>query len=67
MSRAGVPERHAEQCLGHVIGGVMGVYDRHKYLDEMRKAYEKLVRQIETIVNPPADNVVAFSKTGEAE
>jgi integrase len=65
MSRAGVPERHAEQCLGHVIGGVQGIYDRHRYLDEMRRAYEALARQIETIVNPPTGNVVAFQKAGE--
>src|SRR5262249_29215479 len=30
MSRAGVPSDHAERCLGHVIGGVRGVYDRHE-------------------------------------
>jgi integrase len=65
MSRAGVPERHAEQCLGHVIGGVQGIYDRHRYLDEMRMAYEALARQIETIISPPAGNVVAFQKAGE--
>jgi integrase len=64
MSRAGVPERHAEQCLGHVIAGVQGVYDRHRYIDEMRLAYEKLAAQIETIVNPPTGNVV-FLKAGE--
>jgi integrase len=64
MSRAGVPERHAEQCLGHVIGGVMGVYDRHRYHDEMLAAYEKLAAMIETIVNPPVGNVV-FLKAGE--
>jgi hypothetical protein len=51
--------------LGHVIGGVRGVYDRAKYLNEMQIAYEKLAHRIETIVNPPAGNVVAFSKTGE--
>jgi integrase len=60
MSRAQVPERHAEQCLGHVIGGVQGVYDRYRYIEEMRLAYEKLAAQIEVIVNPPADNVVAL-------
>src|SRR6516225_2812844 len=31
MSRAGVPTDHAERCLGHVIGGARGVYDRHAY------------------------------------
>jgi integrase len=42
MSRAGVPSDHAERCLGHVIGGVRGVYDRYAYLDEKREAFNKL-------------------------
>jgi integrase len=67
MGRADVPSDHAERCLGHVIPGVRGVYDRHKYEAAMERAYELLARQIESIVNPPADNVVAFSKTGEGE
>jgi integrase len=29
LSRAGVPSAHAEQCLGHVIRGSEGIYDRH--------------------------------------
>jgi integrase len=52
MSRAGVPSEHAERCLGHVIGGVEGVYDRHQYGKEMLVAYEKLAAIIEQIVNP---------------
>jgi integrase len=28
MSRAGVPSDHAERCLGHVIGGIRGIYVR---------------------------------------
>ncbi len=54
MSRAGVNADVAERCLGHVIGGVRGVYDRHDYLEEMRIAFEKLAEQIEHIVKPPA-------------
>ena len=50
MSRAGVPSDHAEHCLGHVIGGVRGIYDRHKYLDEKRIAFEKLAALIAEIV-----------------
>jgi integrase len=50
MSRAGVPNDHAERCLGHVIGGVRGVYDRHEYLEEKRRAFEALARMIEGIV-----------------
>jgi integrase len=59
MSRAGVPSDHAERCLGHVIGGVRGVYDRHAYRDEMLLAYEKLAALISGIVEP-RENVVAI-------
>ena len=59
MSRAGVPTDHAERCLGHVIGGVRGVYDRHEYLEEKRQGFEALASLVERIVNPQA-NVVAI-------
>jgi integrase len=57
MSRAGVASDHAERCLGHVIGGVRGVYDRHEYLEEKRQGFEALAGLVERIVNPQA-NVV---------
>jgi integrase len=50
MSRAGVNADIAERCLGHVIAGVRGVYDRHAYLEEKRAAFEALAAQIEHIV-----------------
>ena len=52
MSRAGVPSDHAERCLGHVIGGVRGTYDRHAYAEEKRLAFEALASLIERIVDP---------------
>lgn len=57
MSRAGVPSDHAERCLGHVIGGVRGTYDRHAYHAEKKQAFEALAAQIDRILNP-TDNVV---------
>jgi integrase len=60
MSRAGVNPDIAERCLGHVIPGVRGVYDRHRYEAEMLHAFEALAEQIDRIVNPPGDNVVAL-------
>ena len=63
MSRAGVNSDHAERALGHVIGGVRGVYDRHQYLDEMRRAYEALSAQVERIVSP-MPNVVSLPARG---
>jgi integrase len=61
LSRAGVNVDVAERCLGHAIGGVRGVYDRHRYLEEMRHAFEALATQIDRIVHP-VENVVALHK-----
>jgi integrase len=60
MSRAGVPTDHAERCLGHVIGGVRGTYDRHEYYEEKRRAFEMLAQQIDLILNPKANVVVGL-------
>jgi integrase len=57
LSRAGVPSDHAERCLGHVIPGVRGVYDRHEYFDEKARALEALAAQVQRIIDPQ-DNVV---------
>jgi integrase len=58
MSRAGVQSEHAERVLGHAIGGVEGIYNRHTYDVEKADALRKLAALIERIVTPPADNVV---------
>jgi integrase len=62
MSRAGVPSDHAERCLGHVLPGIRGTYDRHEYLNEKRRGFEALAVLVDRIVNP-ADNIVALSET----
>ena len=61
LSRAGVNPDIAERCLGHVIGGVRGVYDRHQYLEEMRHAFERLASLIDTIVRQEP-NVVPMER-----
>jgi integrase len=62
LSRAGVGSNHAERCLGHVIGGVRGVYDRHEYYDEKARAFEALAAQVQRIIDPQP-NVVAIRRT----
>ena len=62
MSRAGVSSNHAERCLGHVIGGVRGVYDRHEYFEEKSRAFEALAAQVQRIIEPQ-ENVVAMRRT----
>ncbi len=66
MSRAGVRPDIAERCLGHIVGGVEGIYDRHTYDAEKADALRKLAALIERIVNPPADNVVALHEAASS-
>jgi hypothetical protein len=57
MSRADVPPHVAERVLGHAIKGTEGIYDRHRYDAEKADALQRLANLVETIINPPADNV----------
>jgi integrase len=61
MSRAGVRPEIAEKVLGHVAGGVEGVYDRHSYRDEKRDALARLATLVDGIVSP-RDNVTPMRK-----
>lgn len=65
MSRAKVPEDHAERAMGHVIAGVRGTYDRYSFLDEKREAFQKLADLVAVILTPPADNVVLLAGAGQ--
>jgi integrase len=64
MSRAGIRPDIAERVLGHVIGGVEGVYDRHDYDAERETALLSLATLIETIIRPPTTggNVVSINR-----
>jgi integrase len=61
LSRAGVNADIAERCLGHVIGGVRGTYDRHEYFEEKARAFEALALQVERIIHP-SDVVVPMGR-----
>jgi integrase len=53
----------AERVIGHVIGGVRGVYDRHAYIDEKRDALERWAVHLAGIVRPPQPGrVVRFGR-----
>jgi integrase len=67
LSRAGVAPDHAERCLGHVIGGVRAVYDRHEYRDEKAKAYEALARLIDRIVTGKPTVVTLRRREAQAD
>ena len=57
MARAKVPPHVAEITLGHVQGGVLGIYDRYSYETEKREALDALAGLVERIVKPPKDKV----------
>jgi hypothetical protein len=63
MTGAGIVPDHAERALGHVIGGVRGVYDRHAYREEKRNAFDALAAQVDRILNPQP-NVIALRRGG---
>jgi integrase len=65
MTRHGVDFFIAERAIGHVIGGVGGVYDRYGYLAEKRQALETLAAAVKRIVNPPGDNVVSLKAAAQ--
>ena len=61
LSRAGVRPDIAERCMGHVIEGVEGVYDKHSYLVEKADALKRLATLIDGIVNP-RENVLPMAR-----
>ena len=40
-----------ENMLGHVLGGVMAIYNKHDWLDEQREAYQFYWELIEKALN----------------
>jgi integrase len=64
LSRAGISPDVAERCLGHVIPGVRGTYDRHSFYKEKVHAFEALAALLERIVHPPEGDVVTPLRRG---
>lgn len=54
LAELGVSIPVAERCLNHSLGGLIGVYDQHDYLDERRKALELWANAIAKIEEAPA-------------
>jgi integrase len=61
MSRAEVRPEIAERVMGHAIGGVEGIYDRHAYRDQKADALARLASLIDGIVHPK-ENIVTIAK-----
>lgn len=62
MARLGIPVRVTEAVLNHVSGtggGIVGVYQRHDYSDEKRRALEAWAQ---FVLSQCADNVVPLER-----
>jgi integrase len=66
MSRAQVPNEHAEHALGHRLAGVRKIYDRFEYFEEKTSALARLAALINSIVNPPPGNVTVMRRKAKA-
>lgn len=53
-----VADEVAEMVIGHGKQGLRRVYDQHSYLPEMREALELWSNRLQSIVEPPPDNIV---------
>ncbi len=69
LQRLGFRLEVIEAVLGHISGsraGIVGVYQRHTFEDEKRKALEAWARHVIGLVSPGADNVVPLRETAGA-
>lgn len=65
LSQLGIRPDIGERVLGHVIGGVAGVYDRHTYEPEMRHALDLWAAHVQDTANPPPKGkVVRMRRAG---
>lgn len=64
LARLGVNLPVIERCLNHVSGsfrGIVSIYQKHSFADEMRAAMDAWGRKIESLVNSNAGNVIELA------
>jgi integrase len=64
MQRGGTRPDISERVLGHVIGGVEGIYDRHHYDPEKLDALNRLAAEIDRILHPLPGKVTVLRPQG---
>jgi integrase len=61
LGRLGISRFVITRMLNHADSSVTGIYDRHEYLAEKRHALEAWGKCLESLIAPPADNVVRIA------
>jgi integrase len=57
FSKLGILPDIGERVLGHVVGGIRGVYDRYLFLPEKRAALDRWAAYLMALVNPTPNKV----------
>jgi integrase len=65
-ARCGIDSDTCERCLGHTLPAIRAVYDRHKYLVEMKRTYAEVLALVGRIVEPPPANVTPLRRRARA-
>jgi hypothetical protein len=67
MAALGVNLPVIERCLNHISGsfaGIVGVYQRHDFADEMRAAMERWGRHVEELEGDEQPSSLTASRCG---
>jgi len=62
LAELGVSVVVAERCLNHSLGGLVGVYDQHDYIEERRRALELWAAKLASIEKGEGFNVVMLKR-----
>jgi integrase len=60
LGRLGVPPHVAELCINHVRGGVQGIYDKHKYQNEIAAALALWAEHVLAVAEGRQQKVIAL-------
>jgi integrase len=67
LARIGIDLPVIERCLNHVsgsFGGIVSVYQKHRYEDDMRRAFDAWGRHVEGLISgKPTKNVIELAKS----
>jgi integrase len=62
LGRLGVRPDVAERCLNHTQGGISEVYDKYRYLPEMKTAMAMWADHVEAVFNGTESNIIPLRR-----
>jgi hypothetical protein len=65
MQKVGVAPHIIERVLGHVVGGIAGVYQRYDHSSEKATALQRWADHVERLVSGQADDNVLLMRVNQ--